>query len=449
MDNRRSVLTEENANGILLISSHQRFDAVDIAELTAGRTVVCDFPLPEAKEGQAMPWGYKLPGFDLVDHHAPDPRWYQHVTSTSLAVEYIRHRGPADRVILNHTDCDSILAALILRGLLPPEDRFVEASMAADHTGEPNEIADLLQAIEHERSIAFSVAALTNWLETGHLPERVRELVAQRQQDRLYAERVALTSRFFGKIAVMQGEQNMDSILISRLSESPWLVIYCYPLLSGESSPKICLKVRLGQGAPSGLTLHDLNLSQHISGYGGRWNAGSNFRRGGTEQSLEDILLVLNQALDRIEEHQLLARAIAIAAEAHVGQVDKGGNPYVLHPLRVMAKQTTNLARIVGVLHDVVEDGPGWTFERLADEGFPDEVLTPLRLVTDEPRSGPVQEADYLENIRRIAEHPIAKAVKLADVQDNLDRSRIATVTEKDEIRFRKYEKALVILLAD
>ena len=78
-----------------------------------------------------------------------------------------------------------------------------------------------------------------------------------------------------------------------------------------------------------------------------------------------------------------LERAIAIATEAHAGQADKAGAPYVLHPLRVMQALGSEQERIVGVLHDVVEDGgPAWTFDRLADEGFTTEVLEALRLVT-------------------------------------------------------------------
>src|SRR6202034_2035323 len=77
-----------------------------------------------------------------------------------------------------------------------------------------------------------------------------------------------------------------------------------------------------------------------------------------------------------------LERAIAIAVEGHSGQVDKAGEPYILHPLRVMLNCATAEERIVGVLHDVVEDCPGWTFERLREEGFSDTVLTALDAVT-------------------------------------------------------------------
>src|SRR5262245_5080201 len=77
-----------------------------------------------------------------------------------------------------------------------------------------------------------------------------------------------------------------------------------------------------------------------------------------------------------------LERAIAIAAEAHAGVKDKGGAPYILHPLRMMLKLSTPEERIVAVLHDVCEDCPEWTFERLRNEGFSVRVIEALDSVT-------------------------------------------------------------------
>jgi (p)ppGpp synthase/HD superfamily hydrolase len=141
-----------------------------------------------------------------------------------------------------------------------------------------------------------------------------------------------------------------------------------------------------------------------------------------------------------------LARAIAIAAEAHVNQVDKAGAPYVLHPLRMMFRVEGNDARIVAVLHDVVEDGPGWSFERLRGEGFSEAVLGALECVTKRPEEQP--EERYMTFIARAAANPIARQVKLADLQDNMDVSRIAQITEKDVRRLEKYHRAWTWLKA-
>lgn len=76
-----------------------------------------------------------------------------------------------------------------------------------------------------------------------------------------------------------------------------------------------------------------------------------------------------------------LEKAIKISVEAHTGQVDKGGNPYILHPLRVMLSLNSEVERIVGVLHDVVEDCEGWTWERLKDQGCSDKIIEALQRV--------------------------------------------------------------------
>ena len=131
-----------------------------------------------------------------------------------------------------------------------------------------------------------------------------------------------------------------------------------------------------------------------------------------------------------------LERAIQIATEAHHGQVDKAGNDYILHPLRVMELGNSLEEKIVGVLHDVVED-TDWTFERLADEGFSPIILDALRCVTKLSENEP-----YDHFIARVQANPLAIAVKLNDLSDNMDIRRLKTLTEKDFIRLQKYHKA-------
>jgi (p)ppGpp synthase/HD superfamily hydrolase len=135
-------------------------------------------------------------------------------------------------------------------------------------------------------------------------------------------------------------------------------------------------------------------------------------------------------------------RAIAIAAAAHAGQVDKAGAPYILHPLRVMLAQTSAEARMAAVLHDVVEDCPGWTLDRLRGEGFSEAVLEAIAAVTKRPD----ERDDYETFIRRAARHPIGRLVKRADLLDNLDLSRIAEPSAKDLKRADKYRRALQLL---
>ena len=135
-----------------------------------------------------------------------------------------------------------------------------------------------------------------------------------------------------------------------------------------------------------------------------------------------------------------LERAIEIAQEAHKGVKDKGGHDYIHHPIRVMHAMSNDQEKIVAILHDVVEDSD-WTFERLKEEGFEDSVIESLRCVTKYS-----EEEDYQEFIKRAATNKIATKVKMADIEDNLDLSRLGTLTEKDLTRIEKYKKALKYL---
>lgn len=130
-----------------------------------------------------------------------------------------------------------------------------------------------------------------------------------------------------------------------------------------------------------------------------------------------------------------LQRAISIAVEAHAGQVDKSGRPYILHPLRMMLRQLGDEAMMAAVLHDVVEDTP-WTFEDLRREGFSETVLVALACLTK--REGEAYE-DFIE---RAAANPIARTVKLADLEDNMDVRRLRQVSESDRARLDKYRRA-------
>src|SRR5262245_11286335 len=114
----------------------------------------------------------------------------------------------------------------------------------------------------------------------------------------------------------------------------------------------------------------------------------------------------------------LLEKAISIAVEAHRGQKDKVALPYILHPLCVMNRVDSEAEKIVAVLHDVVEDTK-WTFEDLKREGFPDDILKALDCVTK--RDG----ESYEDFITRSESDPIARRVKIADLEDNMDFRRL------------------------
>ena len=138
-----------------------------------------------------------------------------------------------------------------------------------------------------------------------------------------------------------------------------------------------------------------------------------------------------------------LQRAIEIATEAHKGQFDKSGKDYIGHPLRVMEMGKTEEEKIVGVLHDVIED-TDWTFETLAYEGFSKEIIDALRCVTKLSEN-----ENYDDFIERIKKNPLAVAVKINDLSDNMDIRRLPYLSDKDVKRLKKYLKAYKKLIGE
>lgn len=136
-----------------------------------------------------------------------------------------------------------------------------------------------------------------------------------------------------------------------------------------------------------------------------------------------------------------LDKAIELAAVAHAGQTDKAGEPYILHPIRVMLSVETRSQRIVAVLHDIVED-TSVTFEDLVHEGFSQGIVEAVQALTKYDGESRIEAA------KRAAKDPIARIVKLADVTDNMDMGRIPNPTDKDYSRLKEYESVRRILLA-
>lgn len=136
----------------------------------------------------------------------------------------------------------------------------------------------------------------------------------------------------------------------------------------------------------------------------------------------------------------MLEKAIDIAVEAHRGQMDKVGVPYILHPLRVMLMGKNQDEMIVGVLHDVVEDTPV-SIDMLRDEGFNKNVLEALIYISRGKNE------TYAQFIERIKGNDLAVQVKIYDLMDNMSRD-IPNPTEHDYARRDKYEKAYANLLS-
>jgi len=143
-------------------------------------------------------------------------------------------------------------------------------------------------------------------------------------------------------------------------------------------------------------------------------------------------------------KEELLHKAIKIATKAHKGQTDKYHAPYIAHVMRVMEYGKTTDEKIVGVLHDVVEDHPSeFSLDYLRNEGFPEYIIFAVSCLT---KYDP--EEDYDEFIKRTERSPLAVAVKMNDLRDNMDLRRVnRELTSKDIKRFNKYLKAYRYLI--
>lgn len=131
----------------------------------------------------------------------------------------------------------------------------------------------------------------------------------------------------------------------------------------------------------------------------------------------------------------LLEKALHIATDAHIYQVDKAGMPYILHPIRVANRCSTDDERIVALLHDTIEDTEV-TAEYLLMEGFPRNIVDAILSVTRN------EDENYEDFIKRSRLNPIGRQVKLHDLEDNMDITRLNELTEKDLYRLNKYIKA-------
>lgn len=135
----------------------------------------------------------------------------------------------------------------------------------------------------------------------------------------------------------------------------------------------------------------------------------------------------------------LTKKAIELMYLLHKDQTDKSGLPYVFHPWHVAESMDDEMKTTVALLHDAVED-TDITLDDLIEGGFPEEVVSVFALMTHE------EGVDYFDYIKKLADNPIAREVKLADLKHNSDLDRLDHVSEKDMERKEKYAKAIRIL---
>ena len=226
---------------------------------------------------------------------------YSQISSANLAIKYVQNFGIAsntDMVLIHHTDNDSISSAGIMSGTLPPIKLFGDAAIAADHTGEENLLADLLQALDSRRNVANSLINLGKLLMGERLTESVYKLLANRWQERSGTELEIKKGDVIihkGELAYIKLQENMNNAFLPQHLPNAWVIMTFEP---GKNSGNHVIRWRLGNAAPDGFTLKNINTEKFDPGLRGRWNAGANTRSGGTELKLNEYYLRMQEAFE-------------------------------------------------------------------------------------------------------------------------------------------------------
>lgn len=282
---------------VYLIEKKSENTAQELKDTFPGREIcVCDFYVSGSEDGEAAAGGaLRFEGLLIVDHHAPRPEMMRHVSSTTFASQYVAECGPLDgawAVVINHPDTDSILSALIMSGVLEPRDEYNAAAIAADHTGAENVIADLLQSLEEDGSLQKSVETLQKCVDV------LRKVVEQRLRVRQELKALA-DARLFkmeGGIAYKMLDKKIDAGLLPSLFPEAEAVMVAWPMRPG-SKGKWAIKVRLGLEA-AGIALNEMGLPDA----GGRWNAISTTRHGGTNVEPEAYVKMVRAKIDQAKQ---------------------------------------------------------------------------------------------------------------------------------------------------
>ena len=135
----------------------------------------------------------------------------------------------------------------------------------------------------------------------------------------------------------------------------------------------------------------------------------------------------------------LTKKAMRIAFDAHKEQVDKGGMPYIYHPIHLAEQMDDEDSTCVALLHDIVED-TDITFDQLSKQGFPAEVIDAIKLMTHD------EGVPYMDYVKQIKSNDVAKKVKLADLKHNSNLSRLNNIDNKTKERVEKYRQAIKLL---
>jgi hypothetical protein len=258
-----------------LLSLSNRVRGDDLERLSDGDICACDFYVDGIETADAVVGGYQRDRILNIDHHAPTTAMARRISSANLAVERVVQLGvPRGIVVINHTDCDSVLTAGIMSGQLEPLPQFGHAALAADHTGEENVIADLLQGVASLRDYEESLVNLQRLLVNRPPTVQGQKGIDARRRRRGSASNAVQSASFVreGPLAVGVLEQSIDSVFFPALLPTATVILMMSPLPG--TPDRWHAKIRVGLAAPEDFTLHQLSWSLVDAGYAGRWNAG-------------------------------------------------------------------------------------------------------------------------------------------------------------------------------
>jgi len=293
------------------------FDTITLDELKQRygnhpAVFACDFYIADIeKRGQEIVGGYACENIYNIDHHAPTKRMMSNVTATSLAIDYIKKHGAIPEgscVLINHTDCDSVLSSLIMCGILLIDEEddanlYIKAAESADHTGAAHDIADLLQVLAPQRDVTLSAQSMDKLIKGEDLDEKVATLFKKRSEERMrvfaLVEQGKLKQKEHVTFLAVTPDQNVDIQLLYWTLPDAEIIMTAGPMPNDASHTGI--KIMLGRKAPKGLCLNTVGLGD---GFGGRWDAVSNKRAGGTTNSPAIYIDKINAYIDHLNSPQ-------------------------------------------------------------------------------------------------------------------------------------------------
>ena len=289
---------EEVYENIYLIEKKSSNTPSELKEAFPGKKVcICDFYIEYSENGKIDENGVTdYCDLFIVDHHVPVPYMKKHISSAVIASRYVSSNGLLGDeyvIVVNHTDTDSLLSALLMSGKIEPNIEYEKAAIAADHTGEEHIISDLLQSSEDGRELKKSIELLLIMVKD---PKMVKDLGIMKERLLIRSELKELVPTFTvnmnNGIAFKIMDKKIDAGLLPALFPNVKAIMVASPM----PDRKWRIRVRLGKLGKN-IELNKLNLPDT----GGRWNAISTSRHGGTNTKPEDYLKMLS---DKINQNQ-------------------------------------------------------------------------------------------------------------------------------------------------